>query len=314
MDNFLITKNGILEDLTRHIFIEMYYNERPEFLFEKFNRDKIKLFEQYGIFKGCEDIARNVVNTIKNYYKDSKLLYVPVGNWFIDTIRVYITNTEGFSAAYQPNSTLMDENGRFSVLSIAVDIKSIEGSDNFLGLIMHELTHAYQEYNLLQKGMSLKSNQTDLGYYKNELGKYEDIDLKDTVSYILYYFNGYETGAYMASIKGELINYKGTFDNISDVIDYIKNCDAYYNYETVFSYANLVINLRTEDEQGEALQYFKELSNYDFKDFNELCRWLRDKIIHIKDKVERMIPKMVFQHANMNTVATQQHVGRLKKK
>lgn len=49
-------------------------------------------------------------------------------------------------------------------------------SDNELGLLMHELTHAYQDYCLRKStGKTLKQKLEDSGYFKNN-GNYIELD------------------------------------------------------------------------------------------------------------------------------------------
>ena len=316
-------KDIIYEDFRSHVFIEYFYGNDKAFIKEQLIKDRKKLFESYGLFDNCTGIAQKVYNTIKSFPKSS-ILHVPVGHKFVDVIKVTITSDNENGASYQPNKCEVDNNGRFNVLVINIDKSLIKSHKKLLGSIMHELMHAYQDYNLIQKGYSLKDRMTDYGYYSNEIGKYEDDEIKDTVSWLLYYLNGYERGAYISDIRGQLEGCRKVFNNISEVIDFIKNTDTYYNYEVIFQYGKQILGITDSDVKNTVLKYFNDLSlkkepnveniintTKKFKDYDMLRRWLKNRLSAVKRKFETVIPKMAYDYLTMNEIISPQFNGRL---
>lgn len=316
-------KNVIYEDLKSHIFIEYFYGTDKAFISEQLIKCREKLFESYGLFNGCNEIAQKVYDTIKSFPK-SNVLYVPVGHKFVDVIKLTIIYIGYDGAMYEPNKCEVDENGHFKVLSISIDSDLIKSHKKLFGSIMHELMHAYQDYNLIQKGYSLKSQMMNYGYYSNNIGQYENDNIKDMISWLLYYLNGYERSAYVSDIRGQLEACKKVFNNISEIVDYIKNTDTYFNYEVIFQYSEQILGVTNADIKKDILKYANGLTakkdpnngkiyglNNRFPDFKAFARWLKGRLDSVKRKFETIIPKIAYEHLKINEILSPQINGRL---
>ena len=208
------------EDLNfkTHLFIELFLRSHNGLLLEQaINEDRGLLFEEYGVFKGCEKIARKMVEIIKeNIHSVSHSFNVKIKNCdFIDSLEVSFHNRLG--AGFIPYMSQINNEGKYDPLSLKSGLQLLDNDEEMLVCLMHELTHAYQNLNLSQKGKTLYGELTKKKYFEN------NINPKTSLSWVLYYLNQYEVGAYVASIAGDLKACNKMFTSIDEVYDFIKN-------------------------------------------------------------------------------------------
>ena len=108
--------------------------------------------------------------------------------------------------------------------------------------LIHEITHAYQDYNLRKKGSSLSVNinkRVDYSKLSDEYINSGDYHIR-YMAKILYLLNGYEKGAFISELKMSL---KGRhFDTVDEVMDYLKGTDTYFQFEKVIDVCNNILN------------------------------------------------------------------------
>ena len=298
----------ILEEIFRaHLFIEFYYNNNGKlFIFEQSDRqlNEEVLLENYGVFKGCKNLAYQLLDFIKsNKGKKTANFSIKHCPW-LEQIKVALNYQNG-EAAYIPEDSVF-VNDKFKTIYILFNPNFTNTSDG-LSLLMHELMHAYQDYQLRLKGLSLENEFKKIGYDKNNTDYSEDFAIKDkrkrelkyNLSWVLYHFNDFERSAYIAQIAGYLHNCKQRFSTINDVFNFLKNTIVYKNYETVFEWTNELINLKDEELQEFVLDKVKELSNYQFKDYAQFVQWLKGKLNRYNNKFNTILPKIANEHLRM---------------
>ena len=208
-----------MDNLFRHIFIEFYYRN-GKFLNEHNSKLTFrKLNESYGVFEGCYELAKQIYNHLKEISLksgESRVLNVDIKNskW-IDSleIMIYYDENSNTGASYNASSQIVksvNNTRKYLPLKLSVNL----ASNNIVINLMHELTHAYEDYNRqINNKPSMTDKALENGYYlNNSVGNY-DYD-KKYISYILYYLTDFEVNAHLSQLKGELQNCDKYFVNI----------------------------------------------------------------------------------------------------
>jgi len=284
-----------------HFFIEMFFgkeNNRGLLLHEQtlpYNKVRL-LFEEYGLFKGCDHLAQIIItqlSTIDGYVGET--FDMNIGNWFIDNVHIIIVKEDG---CFYDSTSVINNNGCFEPLVFYVGFRALE-SPNLKSMIMHELTHAYEDWNRRKNGVdSLYAIADKNGYDKNPIGlnNIYDEDIRK-LSWILYHYNDFERNAYFAQINGEMSKCNIRFERISDAYNWLKqNSIAYRNYRIIFDWVSELISIRDVNRQNNILKRCKELSNFQFKTYNQLCKWLQLKTNNYQRSFNRIIPKIVGKY------------------
>lgn len=297
-------ENEVYCTLKSHLFAEYYFRNEGMFLTEHLEKNKVQLFENYGMFDGFENIVYAIVQKLRQP-RTGNTVDVDVNNSFIDKVRVEVIKSSTVPYSFMPRLSRLykSKSGevRFEVLYIRV-LEDRIWRNKIYSSIAHELLHAYQDLNLYLKNTRLETQLIKKGYFKNNIGTYSNNKEKETISYLLYFFNNFENGAYVGEVRSELSFCKSSFDKISEVMDFLKGTVAYKNYVTMFDSTDKVLNEKNEAIQNSYLNYANELSDYSFTTFNELCRFLRGKREKCQTKFNTMIPKLAYQYLYINKI------------
>ena len=244
-------------------------------------------------------------------------------NW-VKKIFVDVT-TNVAEAGYSPSDSLFDRKLKvFNSITLSLN-QSVIYQDDLLPLVMHELIHAYQDYNLKINGNSLDKKFLDKGYNKNKLPEEPDeykqeieaqelMALKYELSWLLYHFNDFERSAYISQITGYLKNCDKKFTKINDIMEYLRDTLPYENYETVFEWGDDFINLSYKEKQKQVMNWINEISNLKFRNYNDFVRWIKYKTQEYRCKFDCIIPKIAYQHLKMRrfTYPATTHLIKLK--
>lgn len=287
-----------IDTFPTHFFIEMCYNRKNRFgfIYEQNLRgnDFKRLCESYGLFNGCDVLAEQIYEKFceANEKGLSEFSMVIDNSEFINIIDVYLMR--GQISSFD-TSSVIDEDNKYNPLIL--DLGTDATPRQMKGLLMHELTHAYENYIRIAKNKkSLIQKAADSGYGKNPLNMTETYkEKKRMISYILYHLNDFERNAYIAQIKGELLNAEQEFENIDDALNFIRTTISYRNYKTIFKWANQICNETDKYTQSAILRYVSELSNNNFNTYNQFVKWLSNRVLVYQNKFNRIIPKMAAE-------------------
>lgn len=296
MKNFLIT----------HTFIEMYNHDRGLVTFEHFNEGKKRqmLFENYGLFRGCDEAVSYIIDKL-NCLTDFKtiILAPPSIAYFVDSVRIVINDYDGLRGAYTPNDTIIGEENRFKEITIHLkaDSYTITG---LTSILMHELTHAYQDYNLRAKNINVADNMKNNGYFraidtiKNKQG------VEKHIAEFFYYLNSLENGADITDFHARLKQAENkTFETISDAIEFIKKSQVYKDYKVLQEISEWITNnCSTKNSKDAILNAANSISNYKFKSYNGFVKWMKTRVYKVIRKVEEVIPKIACEKLNVKTM------------
>ena len=296
--------------LETHLFIEFYYNHNNGFISEQINtNNKGLLLEEYGVFPGFEEISKSVVHGLKQgktLFRIKQTDYVDSSGkrkpYPIRTIEILNDENLDDRMAYVPSLSKFSENGTIDKLVI---LKSSELTiDNtIIPLLMHELTHAIEDYGLNQSGKRLSSELRKSGYF--DYANINSKDAKQLISDIFYFLNKFETNSYITQLNGELSQYNGQFRSFKDLYAYLKSLPVYRKYMEMTDIAyNLTDDSIPEKSKYMILDIVNSISNYKFTTYNQFIKFLENKLYKLKRKLYKVIPKIVFGHGYMLTFAT----------
>lgn len=296
-----------MDNLFTHIFIEFYYR-KGKFLNEHNSKLTFrKLNESYGVFDGCYELAKQIYNNIKKMSLkngESRVLNFPIKNskW-IETfeIMVYYDENSNTGAAYNPSSQIVkSDNNTWKYLPLKLNVNL--AFNNIVVNLMHELTHAYEDYN---RKINNKSSITDKafenGYYlNNSVGNYDDE--KKYISYILYYLTDFEVNAHLSQLKGELQNCDKYFVNIQQIVDFLRKTDVYERYTMIKSYIDFFSSISHKKSQSIVLSWVSDLSNLKFGTYKNFVNYINKKYDKIERRMNRFIPKIAYEYLDYGSI------------
>lgn len=292
----------IVDSFITHCFIEFYYRTDKGFLNEHNSLLTVRhLNEKYGVFDGCELLARMIADKIlKNNDKSNFSIYI--NNKWISKIEISIFEDKfsNVGALYSATESeiIEQKNNRENVykffpLKLEINLARID-KQKLIVRLMHELTHAYEDYNRQIKGndsllyLSLKD-----GDYLNIVGTYQG--LKQVISYVLYYIREYERNAFITQMQGELTTQEN-FYNIENILKFLYNTEVYKNYTKIILYITKLNEISDIEKQNNILNYVKDLSNYSFNTYKQLCKFLNVKKYEISKKMNTILPKIAYDN------------------
>ena len=219
------------------------------------------VLEKRGVFDGAAEIAECIYDIIfvdghssdeveislDDLESKAKDLGLRLQNIFFKSIVIDISTKH--SGDYVAGAFRIEDSiynyiyDMFEEISIGIlyNPDTIPGKSDIVDTLVHELTHAYTEWNLQLKGMTMvsgKSNSVKSAEYYNQItAEMDDDELKDKKvgEYFFYLTYGHEKNAFFASIANKARKY-----NSYDIaIEELKKDKAFNEYLAVFSACKL---------------------------------------------------------------------------
>ncbi len=291
-----------------HLFIEMFYNHnchRALLAEELYNgHDRKRLLESYGVFPGCEDTARYIADKI--FQSNSGVgisFYAAPLIKFTDFIKVCMTDVDN-PAFYAPFESVFNaDEGKFKSISIYLN-KQVTKSEDIVRLMMHELTHAYQDYNLRLQGKDITGEVDKVGYNFTHQNIDSESNDRRNIAIMLYQLNLYERGAFITQIKDEVNRMEGMhFSTVNDAIRYVKETNSYKRYVRLRKAVDTYVDKNWDDVIKEHfLSIANDVSDYNFKNYNEFYRYVKTVSGRLFKKVETFIPKLICDKINIGGI------------
>lgn len=227
--------NYITEQLEKHVNIDY------------------EIFEHAGLYDGLEDLARFLTNKIKSHqekkfriiYKDTDRELSKFKNIFFKTIVLNCERSNGYDneAEYQVNDEIdyLKEFDQFLFVSINIDLSIKHDSTNVYMILIHELTHAWDNFNHIKRYKKSYEKTTTGDIYGNITKSMDDNEL---IGKILYFINPIEINAWSASFAGYLYNNieDKTIDDPQKALKIIKDSPLYQNYINMGEYIDAIYN------------------------------------------------------------------------
>jgi hypothetical protein len=273
-------------ELIKHIFIEFYFRKEKRFLLEhSYQGNKSILLENYGVYDGCLKVADILIDKIKEKQK-----YISINNQWIDEIKLYYVSDPLQQGGYDTNSVI--ENNKFKPLIIFIN----PHNDDIYTSLVHELQHAYEDYNRrINNKPSLTDYSDKLAYAKYATYIQDENNTKRTISRILYFLTSFEKNAYISEISAEMKRCDKSFPNIESVVEYIKTTTAYRAFEKIERLTNMIVNIQDKDKQEKIVTFINEMTNSEFNTYKQFVKFLSNKLLKCSQKINTLLPKIAYE-------------------
>ena len=276
-----IIESDIDESILAHLAISYKENNL-------YSRSRIVL-EKYGIYEGCEELAQYVYEKVKKDGMDNQYIFTSdelksFKNIFFKTIIIDIDTSENTGGQYLDNEELNDDL-LFDEVNINIYLYENRLSE-VKEILMHELTHAYNNYMMCLKGDDGYINAAKSLMYKN-IHKNSSNKNEFLIKKALYLLLGYEKNAFFAQIKAELENHKEKIKNPYDALKVLKKSKINAYFDNTLENKNIdeieKAYLEITGEKKTADQIFKTLRNLSRKTLK---------------KLDTILPKLCIENLN----------------
>lgn len=318
----LIYKRPTMKSLKEHIYEKTLLEKYPYFgntyLYEKKFMNDFKsnncVLEKYGAFDGSIPLVNSLTDYIINcfnkiYRKDNKIDTITLNSdileseakrikikfiIFFDELEIIIVDRN--SSSYLPDMSEYDKNrNRFKKVTILVQDNKINDPIELSSILVHELTHAYEDFKRNEKNLNitLKDLGRDPIYVKakNNLKEKTHDDVEKLVSYLIYQLNKTEVNAIISEFS--VILDKIYKDNIE--ITYI---DALNTFKNSKKYKNLITTLSIIDNSKPIIldfiaSYWNKMHNTS-DTTNKCIKKIKYLLKRTLDKISETLPKIYF--------------------
>ena len=281
---------------------------------------KIYLNESRGIFDGCYDLAiflnekiTKAISKNKSYIEIDKKSIEDVikQKMFFEKISLLIDRTSDiFTARYRLDNVNLSDSGLLEDVCIYIGVKEYSRYiENYVDILVHELTHAFNNYNLIIHGASsIYDMIKDIDY-----DRMRDFHAHNVPSIIrelrrsLYILQPYEKKSFISQL---IANIKELMENgeikekhnltSSEIMDYIRKTDIYKAYKDI----SILISLYKNGELSEnEIKSIEDEYNKIYKTNNKKCK----HIMHILEvlmnraiyKIENVLPKNMIRECKI---------------
>ena len=281
---------------------------------------KLYLNESRGIFDGCYDLAiflnekiTKAISKTKSYIEIDKKSIEDVikQEMFFEKISLLIDRTSDiFTARYRLDNVNLSDSGLLEDVCIYIGVKEYSRyRENYVDILVHELTHAFNNYNLIIHGAS-----SIYDMIKNvDYDRMRDFHVHNVPSIIrelsksLYILQPYEKNSFISQL---IANVKELIDTnqiekkrnltSSEIMDYIRKTDIYKAYKDI----SILISLYKNGELTESeIKSIEDEYNKIYKTNNKKCK----HIMHILEvlmnraiyKIENVLPKHMIHECKI---------------
>ena len=255
--------------------------------------------EHYGTYNGQIKLAILVSKYIFKRTKltnDKYIKYVLYANElksfeniFFD--KLIVTYNESCYTNYDMTSEYNDETKKFNQIKIFINSRENKTYNDILVSLVHELTHAREDYNRRIKDDKLSlyntlsnSNYKELISHINSFNDFSDLCAK-----ILYMFKRFEKNAYISELSVALHNSNKKINNYKDALD------VFYNTETYKEYYILYEAFKKFYNENDFIKYYKNhIKNISP---NKIYKILNNQFINIFNKISSIVPKLYYKYS-----------------
>lgn len=306
-DNYIkdISLNYISNEVKRYINIRSIFDNLHITLNEQL------LLEGSGLYKGCYELAKFIDNKVFNSNENKIIINtneLKFQNIFAKEIILNINRNSSEEYAcyifanklnlkYNEDRWLVKEN-LFKFIEIELNFNN--KTKSVIDLIIHELDHAYDDYQQYKNnGTTYKYKYIKSNYKLFDTHK-DDDEFTKLVKAINYIFIKFETHAYITQIKGE-INKK--FNNISEAYDFIeKNSYTWMQLKIVKNNAEYI--LQNKKYLNNYCEVYKSITNTQ-KSNNKIIKELENNLNKYWKKVINHVYLLLIENSiNENKIST----------
>lgn len=298
------------ESLLRHICIEL--------------KDKDIVYEKYGEYNGCKDLADYIIAQIKELNKSQNIVIFyndvkDIDNICFDKLTVSYIKGNNVHASYFVNkkSTFSTKTCRFDESIIQIEFDNYDYEIH--SILEHELMHLYNDWLLQSKGLKTFFDIFHTKEYegsKKFKNKNQSLSKRE-LQRSLYILNDFEKNAFIGQLMNQIQMMKNewmqTHENLdaNKLLIKIKSLSIYKAYyainDFILRYKN---NQLSEYEKNNIIEEW-ELMHNERLSLNKIFKQLEHKFIKTKNKIESLIPKKIAESYGKNIILMDENINLL---
>lgn len=283
----------INESLLSHIAIEYKVNDISE-------GSRI-INEKYGIYNGCEELVDFIVKDIFNHdnldyqFEYNRDTLKDIKNIFFKKLIIDIDTSAEEEYGECDDNLSIDKDLLVDEIWINIYEKK-PNKHSIKGTLMHELTHAYNNYMMLLKCNNGFIDAARSDMYRNIIdvrGGNTERDLK----FILYFLLGYERNAFIGQLKSELESHRNKINTPKDALEILKKCPIYKTYLRVDN--TIRYHLTNSKDSDLIANIYKEITGSDKNESSlKILKRLKSQSDKALKKLNTIIPKLCVENLN----------------
>lgn len=296
-------ENIVIEnELEKH-----FYNEFA--LSESLKYSCFTILEKYGTYIDQKELiielAKSIYDIVRNKEPEDiieldKNDVEGFSNIFFNKLIIKLTKNTGYLAN---KSKYSEKDKLFDQVVIDIDTNEYKTYDDIVKCLMHEMLHAYNEYNSYLKNSPTKLK--DLTNIKSSYSKTIDIEdelsVSDMCKKILNTIRKWEQNAYISELSVELENnrfdlskYHTTNDAYKAAYDIFTNSDTFRQYSLLWSWL-LKLKSDGKEEQEAFANTYNDINSTNLT-FNKIFKKIDSQFDKIMLKIESKIPKLFYDY------------------
>lgn len=277
------------------------------------------IYENAGLYNGVEELSRFLTNKIRSHqerkfvieYNDTDIELSKFNNIFFDKIILSCERSQNFTneGEYIIND-IVDYNNKtkkFNFIKIKLTLSLKHNNIEVYQRLLHELTHAWDNYNAIKKGSTTLKQAVLDTHYSDILNAFDDDrQHKKLIGQILYFTNDVEVNSFMAEFAGYLYDYidDNTIPDPHTAIKIIKQSDLYKNYKKIGAWINALYNDDKRVSNKLKTLLYDEYNKINKTDYTEykISKLLYNKYNKISNKIESNIGKLCSRYVKELTI------------
>ena len=304
LSSLLKEKTAILNDtLDLHFYAEFVLNE-------SFKRSYFQITEKYGSYIGQKELiialAKEIWPTIENNdpedtFTVSKDELSGFSNIFFNELIITLTNNITCFASNE--SKYIEHEKLFDKVVIYLSYNDITSYNLLCSCIMHELLHAFNEYQSYIKSSKylIKDLTNSQSSYNKTIYIGSDVSPENICKRILNNIRLWEQNAYISELSTELENNNFDITKFHNTIDAYKEAkklfiqsDAYNQY-IVLRDSLLYINSSSNKDKQRFANEYNRINETELT-YERIYKKLNSVIDKILNKIETKIPKIFYDY------------------
>ena len=282
--------------LSNHFYME----------FKIFNNPFGYINEKYGAYDGQIDfikaIAYALTDDLKEYsgikynIKKEDLEESGFKNIFFKEINIEVN--KNYTESNFINKVSFDEKEKLFD-SITIHITEEDAKNSLLSTLIHELTHAWEEYGryINKSDIKLKDLVNKDSSYYDIVFKKSDTKIEQAFKNILYNLKKFEVNAFLSELSTVLEKDNIIIKDYNDALKHFKESDIWKRYSLIL---NTLENF--DDKYKEDFRNYYNKVNDTKLTFNKIQKKLLNQCKKIFNKISTLIPKIYYEWYTKNKV------------
>lgn len=210
-------------------------------------------------------------------------------NIFFDKIVIDASQDNNDTAYLSAKSHYNNKTKSLDLVYIKINTKEDDSYDKLVRSLVHEITHAYENYKRLLSGKDSLASLSKRGTkYCNVINLSNDGSFEDVVKGIEYRLTSFKRNAYLTELKTSLEGKH--IRDYKQALDIFETTDVRQQYIAIYSF----VNDKGVDWEDFCNTYNEEFeTNYTTTKFK---KWITNRVNKVYKKMMKLVPKVYFDY------------------